>query len=68
MNPTLSSDTSNDDPLPSPFPMQRMNSSDSIRSNASDVSDNATSAEFNYIMLFPTNNTFRNNQNDSSNV
>ena len=63
-----SSNNGNTDPLSSPVSMQRMNSSDSMRSNASDISDNQTSAEFNYIMLFPSNNTFRNNQNDPSNV
>ena len=63
-NNTPSSTTGYNNPLSSPVSMQRMNSSDSMRSNASDVSDNATSAEFNYIMLFPSNNTFRNNQND----
>lgn len=64
LNNTTSSNTGNTDPLSSPVSMQRMNSSDSMRSNISDVSDNQTSAEFNYIMLFPSNNTFRNNQND----
>lgn len=66
-NNTSSSTTGNNDPLSSPISMQRMNSSDSMRSNVSDISDNQPSAEFNYIMLFPSNNTFRNNQNDPSN-
>lgn len=66
-NNTPSSTTGYNDPPSSPVAMQRMNSSDSMRSNISDVSDNQTSAEFNYIMLFPSNNTFRNNQNDPSN-
>ena len=56
----------NSDPLFNSIPMQRMNSTESINSNVSDVSNSPLSAEFNYVMLFPTNTTLRNNQNDSN--
>lgn len=56
----------NSDSLFNSIPIQRMNSNESINSNVSDVSNNQPTAEFNYVMLFPTNNTLRSNQNDSN--
>lgn len=57
--------TANNDSLSNQVPLQRMNSSDSMRSNVSDVSDNVSpTGTANFIMLFPSNNPLQNNQNE----